>query len=679
MGDREIKKNRKVSGILPYLGTAVLLVFVVYCAVTPDFFWIMKKDVRQIYYGRIFLTGLVVLLGLYTCFGNFRGDGHRQKKKGICIFLLTPVTAFLMLEYASSAGPSLIWHSMAPVPILRTIFTLIILWIILFVLYAVTNSMFASGSLICVTVIVFDLANYFTYKFRGIPILASDLTIVGTAMNVAGNYEYSLDYYRLVMVVCMIEWCILLFRIKPVKIAPKHHLKCALGAVAVFAVCVFTALYSPIIPKVARVYVSTYRPNKSYLKNGVILTFVRSIQLMVVDEPEGYSPEQADQIAREYREKTEETEKYITPNVIAIMDEAFADLQAVGDFETSEDLMPFYRGLTENAVKGFTHVSVFGGQTVNTEFEFLTGLSKAFLPEGSTAYRLYIKEPLPNLTTVLKKRSYQGILAMHPYLANGYNRQTAYPYLGFEDFISREDMTYDASDKIRTYISDEKDMQMVIEEYEKAKAQSDAPFYLFNVTMQNHSSYEKDYDNFEEPITVEEGYDFPEVTRYVNLVRKTDEALEHLIDYFSSVQDPTVIVFFGDHEPGLPMEFYSKLFGKDVEKLSRKESMEMYKTPFLIWANYDIEEQEDVHISSNYLSTLMMEAAGMEMAPLNQFLSGLCKEIPILTSNGYYGENGKLYDLKDKKSPYYERIREYQILQYNTLFDTKNRIEGFFD
>ena len=125
------------------------------------------------------------------------------------------------------------------------------------------------------------------------------------------------------------------------------------------------------------------------------------------------------------------------------------------------------------------------------------------------------------------------------------------------------------------------------------------------------------------------------------------------------------------------MEFYSKLFGKDVEKLSRKETMEMYKTPFLIWANYEIEEKEDVHISSNYLSTLMMETAGMEMPPLNRFLAQLCEEVPILTSNGYYGDDGKLYILNDKKSPYYERICEYQILQYNDLFDTRNRINDF--
>ena len=101
---------------------------------------------------------------------------------------------------------------------------MIILVILLFILYVVTNSMFASGSLICIAVIVFDLANYYTYTFRGIPLLASDLTAIETAVSVAGNYEYKLDYHRLVMVVCMVEWCILLFRIKKIKIAPKSTL-----------------------------------------------------------------------------------------------------------------------------------------------------------------------------------------------------------------------------------------------------------------------------------------------------------------------------------------------------------------------------------------------------------------------------------------------------------------------
>lgn len=677
--EKEKSRKKKVTAAAPYLGVAAIAAVVLYCIVTPDFFWSMVKEVRQIYYGRICMTGCVCLLGVYACFARFDGDEKKEKRKGILLFLMTPVVAFLMLEYASSAGPSMIWSVYNIVAILRSIMTIAIIFIILITFFAVFNSMFASGVVICAMVVVFDLANYFTYQFRGIPLLATDLSNTGTALSVAGSYEYLLGFHQLMMVICMAEWCILLWRMKKSKLpSRKIHAVCAGAAVVIFTGCVLVALFTPIVSDVANVYVSTFRPNKSYKKNGAILTFIQSIRLMEIEEPEGYSVEAVEEIAKKYQ-SDENAADAKTPNVIAIMDEAFADLQSIAEFETSEELMPFYKSLTENAVKGTVHVSVLGGQTVNSEFEFLTGLSTAFMPENATAYRLYIKNPLPNLTSILREQDYQGLIALHPYQKNGYNRQSVYPLLGFEEFISIENMKYGAEDKLRCYISDDADMKMVVEQYEKAKDESDAPFYLFNVTMQNHSGYLTKYKNFDTPISVEQSLASDEITYYVNLVRKTDEALQHLIEYFEDVEEPTVIVFFGDHAPRLSDEFYSKLLGKDMENFSRKDMLELYQTPFLIWANYDIEEAQDVHISTNYLCTTMLEAAGMELTPFHQYLSELKETLPIITAKGYYGENGKLYQVDDEDSPYYELLQEYERIQYNNLFDTNNRIENFFE
>ena len=121
------------------------------------------------------------------------------------------------------------------------------------------------------------------------------------------------------------------------------------------------------------------------------------------------------------------------------------------------------------------------------------------------------------------------------------------------------------------------------------------------------------------------------------------------------------------------------MLGKDVEKLTAEENMELYKTPFLVWANYDIKEQENINISMNYLSTLMLESTGMKLSPFNHFLSDMHQEVPILTANGYYGNDGKYYALDDEDSPYYSSLKNYSILQYNDLFDKKKRIENFFD
>ena len=604
----------------------------------------------------------------------------KEERIALTVFFLTPLVALLFLEYANPAGPGLIFYSIRPSCLLRFGVTAFLFYIVMGFLFALTGSMRFSGCFLCIFSIIFSLTNYFTTTFRGIPILASDLTIMGTAMNVVGNYKYSLDLTRTITLLGLIAWCILLFRVKRLRLPKgKKRISAILGSAAICFASFWIMIYTPVMTVTPmHVTVNTFRPIKSYRKNGCVLTFMRSIQLMMIHKPDGYSANAAEEIAAPYRSETSSGNAK-TPNVIAIMDEAFADLQAVGDFRTSEDVMPFYHSLTKNTVKGFSYVSVFGGQTANTEFEFLTGLSKAFVPASATPYQLYIKSFLPGLTTHLGNQDYQGMLAFHPFRANGYNRDHVYPNLGFSDFISLKDLDVSASDKIRNFVSDAADFQVIIDQYEQAKKKSNAPFYLFNVTMQNHSGYDQDFDNLDMPISIEEKCDDPELKRYLNLIHHSDTALKSLIEYFSKQKDPTVIVFFGDHEPGLSNEVYSKILGKNVEKLSAEENMNLYKTPFLIWANYDIEEQENVNISMNYLSTLMLESTGMKLSPFNQFLLDIHKQIPVLTTNGYFGEDGSYYSLKDESSPYYESLRKYQILQYNDLFDKKKRIENFFD
>ena len=604
----------------------------------------------------------------------------KEERIALTVFFLTPLVALLFLEYANPAGPGLIFYSIRPSCLLRFGVTAFLFYIVMGFLFALTGSMRFSGCFLCIFSIIFSLTNYFTTTFRGIPILASDLTIMGTAMNVVGNYKYSLDLPRTITLLGLIAWCILLFRVKRLRLPKgKKRISAILGSAAICFASFWIMIYTPVMTVTPmHVTVNTFRPIKSYRKNGCVLTFMRSIQLMIIHKPDGYSANAAEEIAAPYRSETSSGNAK-TPNVIAIMDEAFADLQAVGDFRTSEDVMPFYHSLTKNTVKGFSYVSVFGGQTANTEFEFLTGLSKAFVPASATPYQLYIKSLLPGLTTHLGNQDYQGMLAFHPFRANGYNRDHVYPNLGFSDFISLKDLDVSASDKIRNFVSDATDFQVIIDQYEQAKKKSNAPFYLFNVTMQNHSGYDQDFDNLDMPISIEEKCDDPELKRYLNLIHHSDTALKSLIEYFSKQKDPTVIVFFGDHEPGLSNEVYSKILGKNVEKLSAEENMNLYKTPFLIWANYDIEEQENVNISMNYLSTLMLESTGMKLSPFNQFLLDIHKQIPVLTTNGYFGEDGSYYSLKDESSPYYESLRKYQILQYNDLFDKKKRIENFFD
>lgn len=674
------KLNIKKQKPLQLAGCLLFLLLFLYGCFTLDIFHGFKDGSIVFYRKNIVVMFCFTLAGIFICLSDHLKENVHAEKISHIVFWLTPLTALLFLEYANPAGPGLIFRSFRIVYLLRFIITLLLLYFVMFFLLSLTNSTRFSGCFLCIFSIVFSIANYFTTTFRGIPILASDLTIMGTAMNVVGNYQYSLDAVRLISLTGLIFWCVLLFRVEAFHLPKgKKRIQYLVSSTAICFASFWVMLYTPVMTNPMHVTVNTFRPIKSYRKNGCILTFMRSLQLMMVDKPDGYSPSAAEKIAAPYRDSAQETADTRKPNVIVIMDEAFADLQAIGDLKTNEDVIPFYHNLKKNAVKGFSYVSVFGGQTANTEFEFLTGLSKAFVPASATPYQLYIKTLLPGLTTQLGKENYQGMYAFHPFRPNGYNRNNVYPNLGFSDFISLDNMNPSDSDLIRNFVSDQADFNLIIDRYEQAKKESDAPFYLFNVTMQNHSGYDKDFDNLDMPISIEGKCDDPEARRYLNLIHHSDTALKSLLEYFENQKDPTVIVFFGDHEPGLSNDFYSKLLGKDVEKLTAEENMELYKTPFLVWANYDIKEQENINISMNYLSTLMLESTGMKLSPFNHFLSDMHQEVPILTANGYYGNDGKYYALDDEDSPYYSSLKNYSILQYNDLFDKKKRIENFFD
>lgn len=149
--------------------------------------------------------------------------------------------------------------------------------------------------------------------------------------------------------------------------------------------------------------------------------------------------------------------------------------------------------------------------------------------------------------------------------------------------------------------------------------------------MQNHGGYTEKYDNFDEKVRLL-GLNYPDVNQYLSLVHESDSALEYLISYFQNVDDPVEIVFFGDHQPSLSSSFYPNLNGKGLSGLTEDELEDLYTIPFFIWTNYESTEVELPVTSINYLSTLALERAGIELPAYNQFLADMMETIPAINS-----------------------------------------------
>ena len=137
-----------------------------------------------------------------------------------------------------------------------------------------------------------------------------------------------------------------------------------------------------------------------------------------------------------------------------------------------------------------------------------------------------------------------------------------------------------------------------------------------------------------------------------------------------------MILLFGDHQPQVATNFYTDVLGDNPDTaLAQKKQM----VPFLLWANYDIPEEQGVELSLNYLSALLMDTANLPMTGYQKFLSQLWEAAPVINTVGvrdaegnWYGENEALPDQLD------ETIEAYKVLLYNNIFDKSNRLEQFF-
>lgn len=519
----------------------------------------------------------------------------------------------------------------------------------------------------CQTILfmIIGLANYYVLEFRSAPIMPWDILSIGTAASVANNFKYTLSKET---VFVLIGFVILILLESKVTLELKKDWRIRVGGVlASFALLWgFTAmLHQDSTVARFKLYDKLFTPTVMSKRDGTAVAFLMELKYIVVEKPDGYNKEDAAALLASYDTNDTESATH-TPNIIVIMNEAFSDLSVLGDFETNEDYMPFLHSLmqegTPNTISGHLNVSVLGGNTANTEFEFLTGNTMAFLPQGSVAYQQYVKSNDYSIATYLKSKGYDTI-AMHPYNASGWDRDKVYPLLGFDTFYSLKDWVNPV--KIRKYVSDQSCYDKIIELYEQKDANT--PFFLFNVTMQNHSSYSEEYDNFHPDITVE-GTSSKILPNYLSLIKLSDQALCNLIEYFSKADEDTVIVFFGDHQPSNSVAApVWKLNGRSGDSLTEEEEARRYKVPFIIWANYDIEAASNVETSANYLGSHVLRAAGLPLYDYRNYLSQLEEQCPVLTAIRAENAQGISTPVKDVKST----LQDYMILQYYNIFSQK--------
>ena len=625
---------------------------------------------------KIALLAFLWLLGTVLIFLRLDFGKKWNRVLNILYILLAPCYIFLNMETAVFS----VQNSFKGQHLSLLIYNLFLLGIVELIFIVITNRVRLGTDIWAFICVIFNVVNHFVYEFRGTPVMASDIATVGTALEVADGYKIQFNFYTTLALVLLFDFIVIgrVIKCEPVFKKGVQRL-CGIAVMAVVSVVSFNSLVMTEFASNRGLYLSLFQPLRSYQRYGSIACFARSIELSVPEKPEGYSLEKVEEITSKYESDTVDTSKK-RPNVITIINEAFSDPKVLADIKTNEDYMPFIHELMENGntVSGTSYASIVGGQTANTEYEFLTGNSMAFLPKGTVAFQLYLRHAMPSLVTELKSEGYTGNSATHLQKARNYNRDKAYPLLGFDKFYDYTNMGVPFV-KMRNNATDECTYDNIIHDYEENREKSDAPYFAYTMTIQNHSSYDVPFDNFDDKRIVVEDADAPDLGYYLSLIKYSDEMFEDLVEYYKNVDEPTVILLTGDHQPRIYDESMDSITNGEWRNWNDEEMMRRYEVPFLIWANYDIDKKTVEKTSMNYLQTILMETIDGELTGFQKFQQDLQKEIPVLTSNGYWGADGKFYSVDDKNSPYYDLIQEYAMLQYNDMTDYKNRVEDFFE
>lgn len=585
--------------------------------------------------------------------------------KGGWVLCLGPVASFYMVELLNQTH---LWNDFAPWQVIMNLVWYALLFFVCRLVTGRDRAAAVLGSGLCFFA---GLANHFVFLFRGRIIFPNDVdpAAIITAYNVSNNYEYKFDVYIFRALLLLGCYLILVARCPAQKRRVPLGRRLVLPLLAGWGIYIVVFFFTPFLPALG-IYTQQWRTNA----NGFLLNFTIAMRYSIIEEPEGYSPQAVEEIAAQYDGTAPDPDRQPV-NLICVMNEAWGDFDVFGDaLKLTADPMPFYHSMRENTVKGSLYMPVTGGGTANAEYEFLTGNALAFLPINTVAYQLYIEEDMASLAHQAEDAGYLTT-AVHPYYSSGWNRVHAYEDLGFEQQLY--DVDFEKPAYIRQFISDASSYAK-LEELTANEGQQ----FIFNVTMQNHSSYALSWRGLDRTVELADadGKAYAEqAAQYFSLLRASDDALREMIAYYEQSDEPTMIVMFGDHQPSITDGFYEDLYGKALNDRTAAEVQKQYATPFFIWANYDISEYKDVDLPAFALGALTAKMAGLGLTGYQELLLDLVDEFDSINPAGYLTTDGVATEDRTALSArQQELLSQYEIMSYCNLFDSEESPDEFF-
>ncbi|MED1559739.1 LTA synthase family protein [Bacillus paramycoides] len=556
---------------------------------------------------------------------------------------------------------------------MQFIFSLLVIYAIYVFVYSVLGKIFLSVILTSCTLVILGIVNHLKLIFRGDPLYPSDFTQIGHMQSVIPMVMDYFSWVYILLVIVSVVACILVGMyvrkyIQNVKVHAGVRVLFIIGSVFVlYAYGNFTNTFMNKWFQKSGIEFVLWNQNENYASNGFVLGFISNLDTTVMEKPKDYSKENMLQIAndvkKQYSSNIGVQKQKEKPNIIFVMSESFWDPTKLTNLSFSEDPLPNLHHYIESFPGGQTISPAFGGNTANVEFEALTSYSMSLLKSGSIPYQQVVtnKVEIPSITRTLKEEGYYTS-AIHSFGRSFFKRDDVYKVLGFDKFNAQDTMENVEIDG--DYISDLSMSKEIITELEKQKK----PTFVHAVTMQNHFPFTEGRfgENQIEISGLENEESKAELETYTEGLRRSDEALQYLIEQLDNLDRPTLLVFFGDHLPSLGTnKSLYKETGYITNEKTPSERLAMAQTPLLMYANFDIPNDNLGLVSPIYFSNLVLDYAGLNKVPFYQFLSKLYEEIPVLRDELKIGKDGEA--IKSLTAKQKEMLKQYELIQYDLL------------
>lgn len=553
----------------------------------------------------------------------------------------------------------------------------LVLLIILIFLIALAGSVPLGSLTYVVTIGVLGFANYMKMSYRQEPIYPDDLkmiTEIGLLKDMTGTMLFTVILAAAGTVLGLFCW----YMFRSLKKGRRFQLIRLTTLLVAIGLLGYISNFNNPDNLLRKAYNKTalwipYSQKMNYYNTGFIGGFLYNLKVEPMDEPEGYSKAKIKEITEKYQKLADEKNKAVeeeSPNIVFVMSESFSDPSRLNGVEVSGEPLADYYEVADQTYSGNMLSQNYGGGTANIEFEALTGFSMAlFNAQLTTPYTMLVPkmDQLPSIVSALDAQSYQTT-AIHPYNTSMYKREDVYQTLGFDQFISERTMTYTDTIENNPYISDESAYKEVMTLLKEEKA----PQFIHLVTMQTHMPYNGKYDRLGYSAEISDGSGTLDLENYLQDISYSSAALKQFTEELKNLSRRTLVVFWGDHLPGI--------YSDTIQAKNDKQTL--HETQFLMFdSKGKLEKQttQDAITSPFYFAANLMEQTNQTTNGFYQLLLSLEQELPAFERELYY-QNGQWYKEAQFNRSQQEIYDEYQLIQYDIVAGKQYSLaDGFFE